>query len=159
MASTSTDVPDVSSLSISSKKELSSSSLVSSLILVSLKSPSLVKAAGHDVQLKSESKPRKIWSWRMNEWKYSASPCPFPTLARGLFTEWVPESEKKWSDGTDEVKKGKTRKTEDGFHRIVARGYDKFFNMNEVRWNSVRIDPSMMITSYRELTRGISGKQ
>lgn len=66
----------------------------------------------------------------MNEWKYSASPCPFPTLARGLFTEWMGSG-----DGTDQLKKGKDE--QDGYHRIVARGYDKFFNMNEVRWNTV----------------------
>lgn len=79
----------------------------------------------------------------MNEWKYNVQPSPFPTLARGLFTEWVPASSKAWSDGTEEVKEGKL--DSEGFHRVVARGYDKFFNMNEVRWNTV----SHTIVSYR----------
>lgn len=56
----------------------------------------------------------------MNEFKYYDIPSPFPTLARGLFTIEVPESEYG-------VK-----------HRIVARGYDKFFNIGEVPWTTVR---------------------
>ncbi|KAG8986078.1 hypothetical protein FRB94_008228 [Tulasnella sp. JGI-2019a] len=121
-----------------SQKEEGSSELVKSLIKLSKKSPNLVKAAGHDVKSPdgNETSPRtrRIWSWRMDEWKYSAHPSPFPTLARGLFTEWVPASTEKWSNGNDQVKGGNL--DSDGFHRVVARGYDKFFNMNEVRWNT-----------------------
>ena len=59
-----------------------------------------------------------IRSWRMDDWAYKRDPCPFPTRARGLFTETV-----------------------DGQHRIVARGYDKFFNVGEVSWTKVRLPP------------------
>ncbi|CAK5270224.1 unnamed protein product [Mycena citricolor] len=52
----------------------------------------------------------EVTSWKMNEFKYYEVPSPFPTLARGIFTT---------EDGN-------------GVHRIVARGYDKFFNVGEV---------------------------
>lgn len=61
----------------------------------------------------------------MNEYKYYNVPSPFPTLARGLFTTWVSEN---------------TQSTEgdaNGKFRIVARGYDKFFNIGEVPWTTV----------------------
>jgi tRNA ligase len=54
----------------------------------------------------------------MNEWKYYDIPSPFPTLARGLF------SMKEKVDGQSR-------------YRIVARGYDKFFNIGEVPWTNV----------------------
>ena len=55
----------------------------------------------------------------MNEFKYYDIPSPFPTLARGLFTrELESEGSKKY--------------------QIVVRGYDKFFNIGEVPWTSVR---------------------
>ncbi|KAI0030279.1 RNA ligase-domain-containing protein [Vararia minispora EC-137] len=62
----------------------------------------------------------KIESWKMDEFKYYAIPSPFPTLARGLFSTPL--------EGT----------TEDGTprHCIVARGYDKFFNIGEVPWTT-----------------------
>ncbi|KAF7291694.1 tRNA ligase [Mycena chlorophos] len=53
-----------------------------------------------------------ITSWKMNEHKYYVVPSPFPTLARGLFS-----TEQK-----------------EGQFRIVARGYDKFFNIGELGW-------------------------
>lgn len=62
-----------------------------------------------------------IRSWKMNEFKYYDVPSPFPTLARGVFTMDVSEQE-------HGVK-----------HRIVARGYDKFFNIGEVPWTTVRV--------------------
>jgi len=62
----------------------------------------------------SSSAPRKITSWKMTEHMYFQSNNNFPTLARGLFTEEV-----------------------DGEERIVARGYDKFFNTDEVAWSYV----------------------
>ncbi|KAG8844328.1 hypothetical protein FRB96_003087 [Tulasnella sp. 330] len=133
------DFNDTSRLRLSpTEKEEETSELVKALIKVSKKSPSLIKATGHDVEPaindSGSPKTRKIWSWKMNEWKYSVQPSPFPTLARGLFTEWVPSSSKPWSNGNDEVKGGKL--DSEGFHRVIARGYDKFFNMNEVRWNT-----------------------
>jgi tRNA ligase len=62
-----------------------------------------------------------VTSWKMNEFKYYDVPSPFPTLARGLFTT-INEDETK---GTG-IK-----------YRIVARGYDKFFNIGEVPWTNV----------------------
>ncbi|KAJ3017665.1 hypothetical protein NUW54_g533 [Trametes sanguinea] len=54
----------------------------------------------------------------MNEFKYYDIPSPFPTLARGLFTQDI-------KDASGDIK-----------HRIVARGYDKFFNIGEVPWTN-----------------------
>lgn len=54
----------------------------------------------------------KILSWRFNEWDYYSKKITLPIYARGLFT------------------------TEDG--QIIVRGYDKFFNMNEM--SSVKED-------------------
>jgi tRNA ligase len=50
----------------------------------------------------------------MTEHMYFKANNKFPTLARGLFTEEV-----------------------DGQERIVARGYDKFFNTDETAWTNV----------------------
>ena len=63
----------------------------------------------------------------MNEFKYYDVPSPFPTLARGLFTTWVGDSV------VDAEGEGP------GKHTIVARGYDKFFNIGEVPWTNVCI--------------------
>ncbi|KAL5521724.1 TRL1 [Sanghuangporus sanghuang] len=67
-----------------------------------------------------------IRSWRLNEYKYYDVPSPFPTLARGLFTQWVSE------EGPRNGKEGEGQG--EGRYRIVARGYDKFFNIGEVPW-------------------------
>ena len=58
---------------------------------------------------------RKITSWKMTEHMYFNANNKFPTLARGLFTEELL----------------------DGEERIVARGYDKFFNTDETAWTNV----------------------
>ena len=63
----------------------------------------------------------QVRSWKMNEFKYYDVPSPFPTLARGLFTREIPD---------DSQKNGKR-------YEIVARGYDKFFNIGEVPWTTV----------------------
>ncbi|KAI8873009.1 hypothetical protein GQ42DRAFT_160844 [Ramicandelaber brevisporus] len=63
-----------------------------------------------------EGKSVRVSAWKMNEWVYRKEPCPLPTLARGLFTANVDGTSKNAVD------------TE-----IVARGYDKFFNIDEVR--------------------------
>ena len=68
-----------------------------------------------------------IRSWKMNEFMYHRYPCPFPTLARGLFTT--------------EVNKGRTSSDAKKEYRIVIRGYDKFFNIGEVKWTNV-CDPA-----------------
>ncbi|KAJ2799160.1 tRNA ligase, partial [Coemansia helicoidea] len=54
---------------------------------------------------------QRLVSWKCNEFLYKKDPCPLPTRARGLFT------------GGHE-----------GDETIVARGYDKFFNIGEVAW-------------------------
>lgn len=59
-------------------------------------------------------------SWHMAEHVYRREPCPFPTRARGLFT---------FEDSS--------RSLGEGRHRIVSRGYDKFFNVGEVSWTGV----------------------
>ncbi|KAH9820831.1 RNA ligase-domain-containing protein [Melampsora americana] len=59
----------------------------------------------------------KIRSWSMLEHVYRKEPCPFPTRARGLFT---------LENSTLPIGQGR--------HQILARGYDKFFNVNEVSW-------------------------
>ncbi|KAI8319941.1 hypothetical protein GQ54DRAFT_298981 [Martensiomyces pterosporus] len=56
-----------------------------------------------------------ISSWKCTEYLYKKEPCPLPTLARGLFT--VEHEGGGGEMGTE----------------IVARGYDKFFNIGEVK--------------------------
>jgi tRNA ligase len=91
----------------------SDSSLVSELIDLAKKSPKLVKASTYAAPA---DKSIEVKSWKMNEFKYYDVPSPFPNLARGIFSVELPNSER----------------------RIVARGYDKFFNIGEVPWNTVR---------------------
>ncbi len=67
----------------------------------------------------------------MNEFKYYDVPSPFPTLARGLFTQDV-----KIGGGEGEGEGGEGGEVR---HRIVARGYDKFFNIGEVPWTTVSV--------------------
>ena len=64
------------------------------------------------------SKEYEISGFVLNRWKfeehwYSKKNCPFPTHARGLFT---------CSQGED---------------TIIIRGYDKFFNVDEVKATKV----------------------
>ena len=94
--------------------------LIARLHKLSAASPKLVKSTEYAAPADPSV---KIRSWKMNEFKYYDVPSPFPTLARGLFTQ--------------EIKKGGRTK-----HRIVARGYDKFFNIGEVPWTTVSPTPS-----------------
>lgn len=67
-----------------------------------------------------------LTSWNMRESDYKSDPCPFPLMARGLFTT----------------------ETAEGENIIVVRGYDKFFNLGETKYTQVRAMPkvkSMMI--------------
>ena len=75
----------------------------------------------------------QVRSWKMNEFKYYDIPSPFPMLARGLFTKEIPN---------DSQEKGK-------IYRIVARGYDKFFNVGEVPWTTARVDFFIFIFKVR----------
>lgn len=96
------------------------SQLVDELFRISTKSPKLIRSTAYVAPADPSITLR---SWKMNEFKYYDVPSPFPTLARGLFTQ--------------ELEKGDQVK-----HRIVARGYDKFFNIGEVPWTHVRISCS-----------------
>ncbi|KAI0747221.1 RNA ligase-domain-containing protein [Daedaleopsis nitida] len=90
------------------------SELIDALKALSKKSPKLVRSS----EYKAPAEPSLfIRSWKMNEFKYYDIPSPFPTLARGLFTQ--------------EIKVSNKMK-----HRIVVRGYDKFFNIGEVPWTT-----------------------
>lgn len=93
------------------------SQLVKELLALSGKSSkrALVKSSTYDAPADPEIKVR---SWKMDEYKYYDVPSPFPSLVRGLFTVDLPGHEQQY--------------------RIVARGYDKFFNIGEVPWTSVR---------------------
>lgn len=100
------------------------SSLIRELRKLARDKPKLVRGKkytvpGHSIELTS---------WKMTEWMYTKSPCPFPTLARGLFTRWIP------APGHEHDPEGKAGAGRD---QIVVRGYDKFFNMYEVKWNTV----------------------
>ncbi|KAJ4466316.1 RNA ligase-domain-containing protein [Lentinula aciculospora] len=89
------------------------SDLINDLLKLSNKNPKLVKSTVYDAPADPTLGVR---SWKMNEHKYYDVPSPFPTLARGLFTTQV---------GKDP-----------NIHRIIARGYDKFFNIGEVPWTA-----------------------
>ncbi|KAF8837968.1 hypothetical protein BDN67DRAFT_972227 [Paxillus ammoniavirescens] len=95
------------------------SQLIAHLHHISKKSPKLIRSTLYD----APSDPAiKVRSWKMNEFKYYDVPSPFPTLARGLVTREL-EKEK----DVDEPR-----------YQIVARGYDKFFNIGEVPWTDWR---------------------
>ncbi|KAJ7732925.1 RNA ligase-domain-containing protein [Mycena maculata] len=87
------------------------SGLIKELVALSHKNGKLVRSSKYAAPADSRISVR---SWKMQEHKYYVVPSPFPTLARGLFTV----------------------EQEDGEHRIVARGYDKFFNIGEVGWTT-----------------------
>ena len=98
--------------------------LVSDLFALSKRAKKLVNSTEYHPPAIPEMTVR---SWKMNEFKYYDIPSPFPTLARGLFTTDA-------EDVDEEVK-----------HRIVIRGYDKFFNIGEVPWTTVCDIPSLPI--------------
>jgi tRNA ligase len=93
-----------------------SSKLIETLYSVSTRQPKLIKSSDY---VAPEDNSVLVTSWKMNEFKYYDVPSPFPTLARGLFT-------------ADDESKNRDVK-----YRIVARGYDKFFNIGEVPWTNV----------------------
>ncbi|KAF8320353.1 hypothetical protein DL93DRAFT_2073938 [Clavulina sp. PMI_390] len=106
--------------------------LVRALDALTIKNKKLVKATTHDAPADPSI---KIRSWKMDEFKYGVHPSPFPTLARGLFTRLVDDN------GNTPALTPADEDAEDvpevsGKHVIVVRGYDKFFNIGEVPWNS-----------------------
>ncbi|KAG0371130.1 RNA ligase-domain-containing protein [Gamsiella multidivaricata] len=79
-----------------------------------------------------EPRVLKVTSWKMNEYDYVKG--TLPSLARGLFTYQDPAlhrlpSATKGTTNTD----ADTLDDTDGMHRILIRGYDKFFNVGEVQ--------------------------
>jgi tRNA ligase len=62
----------------------------------------------------------------MNGTKYHDVPSPLPIFASGLFTREISD---------DSQKAGEASKT----YEIVARGYDKIFNIGEIPWTTVGI--------------------
>ena len=92
------------------------SDLIDALKALSKKNPKLVRSTEYTAPADPSIRLR---SWKMNEFKYYDIPSPFPTLARGLFTQEI------------KTASGQTK------NRIVARGYDKFFNIGEVPWTTV----------------------
>ncbi|GAA5984590.1 hypothetical protein JCM10908_003413 [Rhodotorula pacifica] len=81
----------------------------------------LLRSTSHTIRLQNDGgteRKRVLTSWKMADYAYKRDPCPFPTRARGLFTERVKGN----GDGQEDE------------YRIVARGYDKFFNVGEVSW-------------------------
>jgi tRNA ligase len=102
------------------------SQLIAALHNLSEKSKKLVKSSTYPAPADPKILVR---SWKMNEFKYYDIPSPFPTLARGLFTTELPRDE---GEAAHDVKDAGQR------YRIIARGYDKFFNIGEVPWCTVR---------------------
>jgi tRNA ligase len=107
------------------------SQLIAELHSLHKKSPKLVKAAEYATPALPDV---TVESWKMNEFKYYEVPSPFPTLARGLFSMKEPGDESRF--------------------RIVARGYDKFFNIGEVPWTTVRDFLYACAESHFHLTSG-----
>jgi tRNA ligase len=107
------------------------SQLIADLHSLHKKSPELVKPVKYVVPTAPEI---VVESWKMNESNYYDIPSPFPTLARGLFS-------------VEEKGEGEGSRC-----RIVARGYDKFFNIGEVPWTNVRFCLCTTLTVYVLLT-------
>jgi tRNA ligase len=99
------------------KQSEEDSQLIRDLYDMSRSRPKLVKSSTYPAHADSSI---EVTSWKMNEFKYYDVPSPFPTLARGLFTMKV-------KDGAHD---------DQGGYRIAVRGYDKFFNIGEVPWNT-----------------------
>ncbi|KAJ6455563.1 RNA ligase [Mycena vitilis] len=93
------------------------SALIARLHEISAAKPKLIKSSVYSAPGDAEIKVR---SWKMDEFKYYDVPSPFPTLARGIFTVELPKANE--ADAQE--------------YRIVARGYDKFFNIGEVPWTT-----------------------
>lgn len=83
-----------------------------------------------------DSHKRYITSWKMQEHLYRRKDCPFPTLARGIFTAAEDFSLQQPQQRGESFEDGHKKRI-----RIVARGYDKFFNIGEVPWTEVGEHP------------------
>ncbi len=100
------------------------------------------KGTGPESHQKEEEENKQyITSWKMQEHLYRRKDCPFPTLARGLF---IAREDFGLEGGPRTSLEGEAGETsgdakEKVGHRIVARGYDKFFNVGEVEWTEVSL--------------------
>ena len=99
------------------------SDLIASLHALQTKRKKLVSSSTY---LAPADPSIKVRSWKMNEFKYYEVPSPFPTLARGLFTREILNDSQREGEEASRT------------YEIVARGYDKFFNIGEVPWTTVR---------------------
>lgn len=112
-----------------------SSDLIATLHALSTKSPNLVKSLVYPALADPSIQVR---SWKMNDNRYCDIPSPFPTLARGLFTKEISE----------EGQQGKR-------YEILARGYDKFFNVGEVPWTTVSFFFYIFLKSFSNLSLSV----
>ncbi|SOV07220.1 related to TRL1 - tRNA ligase [Ustilago sp. UG-2017a] len=105
--------------------ELASSTALVSALDNARKAPKpLVRSTGHLVPIPHSptSQNHHLLSWKVSEFAYrktTSLDSELPTLARGLFTERL---------------SGPTPSSSEPQHRIVVRGYDKFFNLSELSW-------------------------
>ena len=83
------------------------------------------------------ARDRRITSWKMTEHMYFNANNPFPTMARGLFTEELEDCDEAPSETSRADLEWDAAEEIGRRHRIVARGYDKFFNIDEVGWTNV----------------------
>lgn len=81
-----------------------------------------------------EDRYRYITGWKMTEHVYRRRDCPFPVLARGLFTANEDYSLPVIGGGGGISGAKDTTATHRADSRIVTRGYDKFFSIDEVAW-------------------------
>ncbi|KAA1064922.1 hypothetical protein PGT21_019322 [Puccinia graminis f. sp. tritici] len=85
----------------------------------------LVRSRVYDIHSSHLDALVSVRSWTMTEHVYRRVPCPFPTMARGLFTRENLHPDRALGQGR---------------HAIVARGYDKFFNIDELpstKWEAL----------------------
>lgn len=111
------------------------SDLLEALAALKIANPKATRSSVHayPASLYAPNDPKardhSITSHKMTEHLYFRKDNGFPTLARGLFTENVENFQ-------DEVPPP-ARTGDVVRERIVARGYDKFFNTDEMAWTSV----------------------
>ncbi|KAJ7270265.1 RNA ligase-domain-containing protein [Mycena rebaudengoi] len=95
------------------------SSLVAKLQTIANQNPYLIKCTVYSAPADPSI---SVCSWKLDEYSYPEVPSSLPTRARGLFTMNIA----KYEDNQEQN------------HRIVVRGYDNFFQIGEVPWNTVR---------------------
>ncbi|KAL7423003.1 tRNA ligase [Cryptotrichosporon argae] len=139
---------DAPSSSRTHKHPASAAALMSSLTHLRSTNPKAVRSSVHLYPASlyapgTDLPDRRITSWKMTEHMYAKADNPFPTLARGLFTEHAGGKDHEAGRGVraDETGEEKVPQAARGSYdgmpvedRIVARGYDKFFNVGETAW-------------------------